>query len=266
MAEFTLGERTRVKTVAIRVKDRDKMIKFYRDVVGFSLKREENELAIFGTVESQDELLWLEESPRANDHFGEIKKLKRLRLVVPIAEIGSLLKRLKQQNDCEYIPYEKAWGILTNDPEGNPLEFYYKETAEQQGAPEELLKEASDENVGLSENIRFGKVHLHTSDLQKESKFFTDLLKMTVPENLQSCDNEQFIIELTEAKGGTIDLKTHEVLGLDFLKIAVSKEDLLFLEEQLTSSGIEFYADKKKKILTVYDAIGIEWWFVTSDK
>ena len=58
--DFRLGEETRVETVAIRVKDRDAMIAFYRDIIGFTLKREENELAIMGNQKAEDESLWLE--------------------------------------------------------------------------------------------------------------------------------------------------------------------------------------------------------------
>lgn len=47
MTDFLLGSSTKLLTVAIRVKDRDQAIAFYRDVLGFELKREENELAIF---------------------------------------------------------------------------------------------------------------------------------------------------------------------------------------------------------------------------
>ena len=49
------------------------MIDFYKNVVGFDLKREENELAILGTEEAGSEMLLLEESPRANDHMGRSK-------------------------------------------------------------------------------------------------------------------------------------------------------------------------------------------------
>lgn len=74
MKDFQLGAATYLKSVAIRVKDRDKMINFYKNVVGFDLKREENELAILGTEEAGSEMLLLEESPRANDHMGGDQK------------------------------------------------------------------------------------------------------------------------------------------------------------------------------------------------
>ncbi|MEG3032212.1 MAG: glyoxalase, partial [Enterococcus sp.] len=43
MAEFALSA-AGLETVALRVKNRNLMIEFYRDIIGFNLKREENEL------------------------------------------------------------------------------------------------------------------------------------------------------------------------------------------------------------------------------
>ena len=60
MTDFVLGKSTKLRTIAIRVKDRDKAIAFYRDVLGFDLKREENELAIFGFKGAEGEVIWLE--------------------------------------------------------------------------------------------------------------------------------------------------------------------------------------------------------------
>jgi len=39
MTDFLLGSSTKLLTVAIRVKDRDQAIAFYRDVLGFELKK-----------------------------------------------------------------------------------------------------------------------------------------------------------------------------------------------------------------------------------
>jgi len=97
MTDFLLGSSTKLLTVAIRVKDRDQAIAFYRDVLGFELKREENELAIFGLKGLDREVLWLEESPRANDHFGEIKKMQRIVLAVSSLEEAATIASNAQQ-------------------------------------------------------------------------------------------------------------------------------------------------------------------------
>lgn len=260
MVEFTVGRQSRIKTIAIRVKNRDKMIEFYRDMIGFSLKREENELAIFGTIDQPNELLWLEESPRAEDFLGEIKKLQRLRLVVSDTEAAEILKRLNDQEYAlEYVTYEQAWGILVADPEGNPLEIYYEAT---EAAPEELATQATGTFAGLTEPAHFGKVHLHASNLNEEVLFFDEYLKLADFAAADGTSEASFEVELTEAHGGTIDLETHKVLGLDFFKVSVTNQELEALENRLEAKKQSFYYDKKKGILTIYDAIGLEWWFV----
>ena len=78
-------------------------------------------------------------------------------------------------------------------------------------------------------------------------------------------NEDDFQVGLIEGQGGTIDLPTHEVLGLDFLKIAIDKEDLLTLEAHLTDSKARILLlIKRKTLLTTYDTIGIEWWFVAN--
>lgn len=49
MEKFQLSEDVYVKTVAILVKDVEEMVNFYKNVLGFILKLEENNLSIFGS-------------------------------------------------------------------------------------------------------------------------------------------------------------------------------------------------------------------------
>ena len=250
MTDFVLGKSTKLRTIAIRVKDRDKAIAFYRDVLGFDLKREENELAILGFKGAEGEVIWLEESPRANDHFGEIKKMQRIRLTVAsLEELAAICKKAKEQS----ATFEES--------------FY--EGTQETDLPktlEALIEAAPSEVVLLSSKARFNQIHLNVSDVAKERDFLEELLGLTTKEadGFLHLNEDDFQVGLIEGQGGTIDLPTHEVLGLDFLKIAIDKEDLLTLEAHLTDSKQEFFIDKKKNLLTTYDTIGIEWWFVAN--
>lgn len=271
MKDFPLGSDTYLITVAIRVKDREKMIAFYQDILGFDLKREENELAIFGIKEEAGERLWLEESPRANDHGGEIKKMQRISLKIPtLAELGDLLLRLeKAKHPIKNAEYGNGQvSLFVNDPEENQLElFYTKKTGEiaQVIDRDRLVAAATGKQKTLSKEVSFDKVHLNVSDLKQEHYFLENILGLLVHDDDPTSHvlNEGiFHIGLNEGAGGTIDLPTHEVLGLDFLKFAVSEKEFLALEQHLASLSQSYYVDKKKKILTIYDSIGIEWWFV----
>ena len=269
--DFRLGEETRFETVAIRVKDRDAMIAFYRDIIGFTLKREENELAIMGNQKAEDESLWLEESPRAEDFFGEQKKLQRISLVIPTeAELADLAKRIRSH---EYPIVDALWdqgvmGILLNDPEGNQIEVYYGQEKGNSQTPEplqyeKLAEKATGAYPKLSPEVHFDKVHLNTAQLAEEDAFLRNLGFAIKDETtgIRVLNEGRFHVGLTAASGGTVELKTDDVLGLDFLKFRVSETDLQNLIDHLQTIEWPFYVDKKQSIVTVYDPTGIEWWF-----
>ncbi|MGM9903234.1 hypothetical protein A5844_001970 [Enterococcus sp. 10A9_DIV0425] len=278
MKVFNLGSTIYLKSIAIRVKDRDKMIHFYKDTVGFDLKREENELAIFGTQENDSEMLWLEESPRANDHFGEVKKLNRFSLIIPSEEeMADMLSRIHKQN----YPIEEALesdgrlGILLKDPEGNELEIYYeaKNATHQADAEkmdqEALLRLSNGRFKRLSSGSYFEKVHLNVLDIDKQRAFLSNILGLNVHDDVDKefvLNEGDFHIGLTESDSQVIALPTDEVLGLDFLKFVVDQENMQRLLTHLKTESVDFYVDKKQKVLTLYDAIGIEWWFVDETK
>ena len=278
MKDFELGSATYLKSVAIRVKDRDKMIDFYKNTIGFDLKREENELAILGTEERDSEMLLLEESPRANDHFGEIKKLNRFSLIIPsVEEMADILCRIRKTNHTieKALEDQGRMGILVKDPEGNELEIYHEDgTIEKSTDPENLdqeslLRKSEEKYKKLSADSYFEKIHLNVIDSTKERKFLENLLGLKVHDEknkLYVLNEGDFHVGLTEAKSRAIELPTHEVIGLDFLKFVISQDSMEELIHHLNEHGIDFFLDKKHTVLTIYDAVGIEWWFVTDLK
>ncbi len=269
------GDQTRLQTVAIRVKNRDAMIAFYRDIIGFGLKREENELAIMGIPTPRNESLWLEESPRAEDFFGEVKKLKRLCLVIPSEEeLADLLFRIEKKG----YPFEDAlydegvMGFLVNDPEGNQLEIYFGSTQRdgvhtpQPLNRDKLLSKARGNYPMLSDGAFFDKVHLNTADVAAETSFLQEVLGFRVKDEtggMAVLNNGHFHVGLSQAQGGTVALDTAKVLGLDFLRFHVTKEEMTSLASHLEGLNQEFFINKGQTILTIYDPTGIEWWFTT---
>ncbi|GCF95140.1 extradiol dioxygenase [Enterococcus florum] len=273
MGIFDLGVLT-LKTIAIRVKNRDLMIHFYRDIVGFHLLREENELAILGYKDPATELLWLEESPRAEEYSGEIKKLQRFSLVVPnIEELANVLYRANKENYPikDALQAEGEKGLLIEDPEGNEIEIFYGPSKDRSTVKPEafsldsLLKKATKrEKVHHS---YFDKIHLNVSDVEKEQQFLSDVLGLRTYDeknDVRVLNRGDFNVGLSYASGGTIDLPTDKVLGLDFIRFQVTKAKLAKLLAHLEENDKEYYVDKKQTMITIYDAIGIEWWFTTN--
>ena len=271
MGNFHLGK-LNLKTIAIRVRDRDGMIHFYRDIIGLHLLREENELAILGYKDPASELLWLEESPRADEHRGEIKKMQRFSLVVPnVEELANVYYRAEKED----YPVKSALqaddekGLLFEDPEGNEIEIFYAPSKERSTSEPikidfaELSKKATKREK--IHGAYFDKIHLNVSDMNKQQAFLAEILGLEVHDESDEeilLNRGEFNVGLSAATGGTIDLPTDKVLGLDFLQFIVSKDKLLELSEHLSGKQLNFFCDKKKSLITLYDAAGIEWWFV----
>lgn len=275
MAEFALAA-AGLETVALRVKNRNLMIEFSRDIIGFNLKREENELAIFGNAKSKSELLWLEESPYAQDHTGEIKKLQRLCLVIPSEkELADVAQRLIKADYPikDALADNDATGILVEDPEGNQLEIYFGTKSEHQNPTAfnlaDLAQKATGEFPRLSDDVHFDKLHLNTSRLKEQQDFLENVIGLKVQDEtsgILALNGGNFHVGLTAGQGGTLDLSTDDVLGLDFLQFRVLPTDILALADHLASLNVAFFIDQKKQIITIYDPTGIEWWFISKDK
>jgi catechol 2,3-dioxygenase len=262
MSGFNLGTTTALATVAIRVKDRDKMIDFYSDLIGFVLKGEENALAIMGTVEDKSENLWLEESPRAQDYFGKVKKLQHLTLRVgSVAELSDIFARLKKADyPVTILLNETEARIQLTDPEENQLEIYTQ--VNEALSETDLLAASTGEHTHLSVDSHFEHVHLNVIDVTEEASFLHEILGFENKEQGYHLNNQSFHVGLNKAESEAIAVESHEILGLEFLKFFISEENILDLEKHLSELKKEFFIDKKKSILTIYDAVGIEWWFV----
>ncbi|MGM0167410.1 catechol 2,3-dioxygenase [Enterococcus sp. AZ135] len=271
MGNFHVGN-LNLKTIAIRVRDRDGMIHFYRDIIGLHLLREENELAILGYKDPASELLWLEESPRADEHRGEIKKMQRVSLVVPnVEELANVYYRAEKENYPvkSALQADEEKGLLFEDPEGNEIEIFYAPSKERSTSEpinidfKELAKKATKREK--IHEAYFDKIHLNVSNMKKQQAFLADILGLKVHDESDeelSLNRGEFNVGLTTATGGTIDLPTDKVLGLDFLQFKVSKTKLQELCQHLSDEQLDYFCDKKKSLITLYDAAGIEWWFV----
>ena len=264
MSGFTLGNSATLATVTIRVKDRDKMIAFYRDLIGFALKQEENALAIMGTKENEKEQIWLEESPRATDHFGETKRLANYAIWLDsLTDIASVYQRLKKAAyanlQVNITPTQVTLNII--DPEENILILSCLNSEEKVKLEADLSALATEEARFLAPSTRVSTLSFNTPDISQMQDFFNQTLgfqkkatSVSLPDTLD--------IELNTSNSDKILTPSHEILGIDFVKFILSETDLFALEQHLISIEQEYFIDQKKTILTVYDPIGIEWWFM----
>lgn len=265
MVDFVLGESVSIQNVVIRVKNRDKMIDFYRHLIGFKLLGEENALAFMGTGDKKNDCLWLEESPRANDHFGEVKKMHHFTIAVPkVAELAEVYARLQQETYPVAIDFsKKVIRLQLTDPEENQLEIIANQENHLVEDEAQLLKQLPEQRLGLSEQAYIESIHLNVTDLEEMKQFFEQSFgEMIQDEKVFELKNERpFHVTVREAIGEQITTESHEIIGLDFLKFKITSEQLSQLEARFKATKQEYFVDQKKSILTIYDKVGVEWWF-----
>ena len=265
MSNFTLTNTLELVTVAIRVKNRDKMIAFFRDCLGFALKGEENALAIMGTADSSKEQLWLEESPRAKDHFGQVKKLQSFTMqVATVSELSAIYQRLVAQEGTkvEALFSTDTIAITFDDPEENGWILEANQEKESIQDVTALIAVTDELSQKLSNDTYIKTVHMNSLDEPQQQAFLTTVLGLQATQDSYQLPAHPWSIQTSPATDPVIALDNDEVIGLEFLKFAISAADLQALADHLTQQKQTFYMDKKQSILTVYDAVGVEWWFL----
>lgn len=273
MSEFKLTEAS-VKNLAIRVNDLDEMLSFYHDILGFQIKGEENGLAFLGTVELKNEQLILEEIVGEPRPLDETKVVRSFSLRVPSArELTNIFAALKRMD----YPIEAVWDsgdrweLVVTDPEANMLEIYCDRPAAAKPPVSldfdklSMLSNENQEYVGLSAGSRIEKIHLNVQNYADSWHFYRSILGLIVADESNgtlTLDRGDFLVGLREAKLSTTARDPDQQIGVEFLTIelpstAILKRLKLHLEQQ----QVDFFADRKLKILTVFDPNGLEWWF-----
>lgn len=276
MEKFKLSKDVYVKTVAINVKDVDKMVNFYKNVLGFVLKLEENNLSIFGSQEKNSRLLILEEIDSEENQVETVEQSICLSLLIPSEEeFGSLLRRISVHN----YPINKSEkqgqrkSVYLKDPEGNDLEVRYQGATDQSAGDiealdtEYLIQQSNILYSSLSEDVRFSQIKLSVQNKSKHRSFYKDILGMSSENMLEDklyMNDGNFSVYLNDKiEQNEKKVKGDKFLGLDFFVLALEdEEEMKKMKRHLENKQQEFFVDKKLTILTIYDPSKIEWWFV----
>ncbi|AIM25929.1 VOC family protein [Melissococcus plutonius] len=276
MNKFKLPKNIYVKTVALRINNSEEMLKFYRDIVGFVLKTEENNLSVFGTVELDSQLLILEEM-ESIEQGSKTKRLAGLSLRLPNeVELATIARRIVSNK----YPIEGAIirnarrSIFLLDPEGNRLELYCNvplSLNEEKGDLsllnlDKLLQKGLPVYHGLSKEAKFDLIYLNTEKNRDSVHFYQNTLGMSLLENynnILTMGEGHFSIALQEDKLNERSIANKNQLGIEFLICPVVCDgDMRQLEEHLQAEQVNFFIDKRKTFITIYDKLGIEWWFM----
>ncbi len=190
--EYKIHPNTTIGTVSLTVRDLNRSLAFYQDVIGFRLHRKVDHRAYLGTGAS--DLLELYEHANA-PHISGTTGLYHFAVLMPTrSDLAYALKRIidtktQVQGFADHLVSE---AIYLSDPDGNGIEIYCdrprqnwpRHNGELQMATdpldlESLLSELRDQpevQTAPSLNTMIGHIHLHVRDILEAETFYRDIL------------------------------------------------------------------------------------------
>nr|WP_086350295.1 VOC family protein [Enterococcus sp. 9E7_DIV0242]OTP12712.1 hypothetical protein A5888_003291 [Enterococcus sp. 9E7_DIV0242] len=248
MLGFKLADNASLKTISFRIKDNENM-------VGLTLKSEENGLSIFSANKEKTQALILEEGEtfsHAAVHFSVClpSEVEWLDLVRRFNEHGYPIQRKKTEEGTEKI--------IVVDPEENEIEFYYQEN--QLDSPEKAVVDDLQEAEALQKDDgNVFRISLNTLDVQSSKEFYEKVLGLaSMDDTTLRLGDQDVVFQLLEKE----HLGQRADLGWNFFVVDLDgTEEIEKLMYHLEQKKQDFFIDNKRSILTVFDINGIEWWF-----
>ncbi|MGY3749064.1 VOC family protein [Vagococcus acidifermentans] len=288
MKQFLLSPSTQVASVALKVKNFEKMVDFYRDVIGLHLLNEENGMAIMGIKRTRRKLIGLIFSPDSSEEQTAHAGIYHTAILLPSRkDFSEFCAHLKERNYPidELKKHVYSESVYVRDPEENVIEIIYnkpesewensEQTADQTVELDALISEAKASYSDIPENTQIGHVHLSVLNLEKSLAFYHDVLGFQVTD-----DSDASVKYLGTGNGGLhhqLAINNHmriqakpiadSDLGVDHITFDIGPFDnLLALKERLTELGIPHYFNNGKKIIGIDDPNGIQLWFIVFKK
>lgn len=191
--EGTLSSGTAVGRAALVVNDLDRVVGFYRDVVGLAVQHREGERATLGA--GGDPLLELTADPDAPERPRRSAGLFHTAFRVPSrAALGDAVERIEDRWELTGASdHHVSEALYLDDPEGNGVELYtdrprgmwpHDESGHVRMAtlPLDLvpLREAAGGERRAPDGTTVGHVHLEVSSLVEAERFYVDTLGLAV--------------------------------------------------------------------------------------
>lgn len=192
MTNHSIDANMKLGHVALTIANLDQSIPFYRDVLGFNVKDNENGIAHLGA--GGEDIVVLHENPQARRVRGT-SGLYHFALLVPSrVELAKSLKRLVEmqwplQGFADHLVSE---AIYLPDPDGNGIEIYRdrprsdwpKLNGQIRMATDPLdvdgvlaeLNGRSEPWTGLHPQTVLGHMHLHVGNLSQANQFYGEVI------------------------------------------------------------------------------------------
>lgn len=284
MNDFAISENTKVRTLALKVNDLDKMFDFYNQVLGLVSLREENDMIFLGTPNDKEELIILELDSDINNTRDDKSNLFHFAFLLPTHEdlsalychVENLGLSFEKAND-----YGTCEALYIADPEGNLVEICVNYSLDkvtqapigrgvERGKPIDLANFRQQSAIQYKfspSGTTVGHVHFNVSNLDTLIDYYSDVLGFTSAEC--SCSDTKLISSLTSLNFIAADEHKNiyssegQTTKVDFVVFEMNEEsDLENLRTHLNELGEKFFYNKGKKIIQVFDPYGVRLWFV----
>lgn len=289
MMGYELNEATSLALVALKVKNIEKEVDFFKSTLGLDVMREENGMAFLGIREAKRTLICLLEKedgvPSETSHNG----LYHFGIQLPERrDLSAIYQHLLAVN-CPIVGMSDLGHsevIYLKDPEFNGIKLSWDKPKEQwdyhtEGTMDSVLSRLDTQSLLAEEteafnklpiDTRLGHVHLNVADLEESQQFYTEVLgfKLTSAAfpSLRYLAAGDYHHHLAINTLNQVKVEDHddENLGLDYLSFKVASEaELIALHEHLTELNLDFFYNKGKQILEIDDPNGVHIWFHVND-
>nr|WP_263324043.1 VOC family protein [Neobacillus sp. Marseille-Q6967] len=176
-----------VGEVSIKVKNLEKSLAFYKEMIGFQVLKKTDQKAVL-TTNGKTALLTLEQPENVISKPERTAGLYHFAILLPTrADLSVFLRHIVQKGyPLGAADHYVSEALYLNDPDGNGIEVYRdrpsKEWTWKNGlvdmATEQLdgngiLAESDAVWTGLPAGTLMGHIHLHVGDLKKAEEFYT---------------------------------------------------------------------------------------------
>ncbi|MGX6962563.1 VOC family protein [Vagococcus xieshaowenii] len=279
MQKFLIDQETFIGSVALKVRDMEKQLAFYTDVLKLDILNEENDMAFLGIKGRKAPLIALLEEPGALPSPYTHNGLNHIGFKVKTRQqLSEFLNHLEAVNYpvLETLDYGYAEVLVIKDPEYNVIKIYWDkeiktEKFTQENRPldvEDLRRVSSDKLEQLSVKTVVGHVQLNVSDIEKSEAFYKEVLGLRLRETdfrsvrYLSGNDYHHHISLRHSQILEVDKPDDEHMGLDYVTFYLRNEEALeALKMHLDDMKMDYFYNKGKRILNVDDPDGMHIWF-----
>lgn len=188
MTTISLPDSAHIDSVHLRVISLDRALAFYRDILGFTVVKQDGATVALAASPDEPPIITLTEHPDAQRKPQRSTGLYHVAILMPDRPaLGRVLRRLlvRRYPLGGASDHGVSEALYLSDPDGNGLEIYrdrprgeWKMDGDQVAMVTEaldldsVLAEAYEQDRGVAPGTIIGHVHLHVADLDRAEAFY----------------------------------------------------------------------------------------------